>query len=106
MSIRTRPRIILLWACTFAVSAAGAAAVPELLVRVLKIRPRIQVVRQNLTLVDGVPTWAEAAGTKKLRNEACAARLDPDASRIAIFGDSILFGSGIDAEDVFSVKLQ
>jgi len=78
----------------------------ELCFRIVNPSPRFQVVRQDrrLEVRRGIPIWRDA-GSLQRQNEACVAR-HPGALRIAIFGSSIFFGTGVDAEQTFSTLLQ
>ncbi len=89
-----------------AASLLGALLIGEGLVRVVKPKPRAQVVasKSNLKLIDGVPTWRQR-GTEERLNEDC-----PDEAKksenIVLVGDSIFFGSDLPAEATFGLGLQ
>lgn len=92
------------------VSVAAAAAVGEATVRALHPTPRVQVVRGGhvpapdvVALGDlaGEPVWA-LPGSEARRAPDCA----PDARTVLLIGSSILWGTGYEADEVVSARLQ
>jgi len=78
----------------------------EIAIRILNPTPRIQVIRSSHNLefevVDGVPVW-RGDGTTGRENLSC---LDSSPThRVVVIGSSILFGSSLETEEVFSSSL-
>ncbi len=83
------------------VGAALACVAGEVAARALALEPRLQVVRGSEVALDtrfGAPTWLPRQAVER-RNEACQGR------HLVVLGSSILYGSGLDAGDVFSAHL-
>ena len=89
------------WALpVFAVLAAFLLL--ELYVRIFPWTPRVQVVRKHgLRDLNGAPVWGDETRT----NRECAER-HPERTRVAFFGSSITWGSGVQADETFTAGLQ
>jgi hypothetical protein len=86
--------------------------IAEVAVRVIKPDPRVQIVRDlggiHLEVIDGVPVWEEHRGNV-IVNEGCVERVRAtgvEPLKVAVFGSSILYGSGVDFNQNFSHLLQ
>ena len=81
----------------------------EFAVRMMNPVPPVQFIRSqgSLTLFEheGVPVWEEQ-GDNPIRYRSCAEKETPNQVRIAIFGSSIFYGSGVTPEENFSVALE
>jgi hypothetical protein len=77
--------------------------VAEAFVRWFKPRPHVQVVRgYGLHLVGNVPVWEWATDRY---NRECAVQ-HPERKRVLFFGSSITFGSGLRADETFTMALE
>lgn len=85
---------------------AGAAVAVEVGVRMVEPRERVQVVREHdrVSVVDGVPVWSSAYDDDRHNLECATAH--PERRRIAAFGSSILFGSGVAPDETWAATLQ
>jgi hypothetical protein len=80
--------------------------VAEAVVRLSRLPPPSLILRSHygVQLMDGVPVWENL--DKERCNEDCPARKGPGAATVLVFGDSILYGSGVTTEQVFTLKLE
>jgi hypothetical protein len=77
--------------------------VAEAAVRILNPQPRVQLVRhESLHTVDGIPIWDRQPDRE---NRECVEQ-HPERTRIAFFGSSITYGTGMRPDQSFGVALE
>ncbi len=93
------------WAANLTLWAVLFAATGELVVRTLNPDPRVQIIRATqspLRLVEGEPIW-EGHDSAPRQNEGCVA---PGTENVLVLGSSVFFGTGLDADEIFTAHLQ
>ena len=83
--------------------------VAEVAIRALNPVPPVQFIRNlgdlSLTELNGAPVWQEKSDNP-IRVRPCLENGAEDQIKVAIFGSSIFYGSGVPPEDNFSIELE
>ena len=84
-------------------------AIGEISIRFLNPKPPVQFIRNKGSLhlyeQNGSPVWVEQDGNP-IRFRPCIGSKDSNEIRVAIFGSSIFYGSGVPPKENFSLSLE